>query len=195
MTDRKLKAAEQVARKKLTAQQIADETGVSRRTIETWKKEKEFQGAVKAARNDWRAKAKTAGIADPDFRLRARNDRHKRLMAVMNAWGASDAMKDVPGGRTGLVRVTYKMRSLGEGLGSEQTPEYFIDKDALDSMLELEEHEAIETGAWKAKVEHSGSVDINDLMDRINAGRKLVADEKVARDLAAKKALESAAPL
>ena len=54
-------------------------------------------------------------------------------------------------------------------------------------MLEIEEHSATEEGQWKVKVEHSGSLDINVLMDRINAGRKRVCEEKLAREAAAEK--------
>jgi hypothetical protein len=35
---------------------------------------------------------------------------------------------------------------------------------------------------YRERVEHSGELDINILMERLNAGRKLVADEKVKRD-------------
>jgi putative insertion element HTH domain-containing protein len=186
VTNQRQKAAELVAAGKLTLDQIATETGVSRRTIAGWKNDKEFQAAVKQIKNAWRVKARGDGIADLDLRLRSRNDLHKRLLAVIAQRAKDPQFKDVPGGDTGLLTVTYKMQSQGEGKGSTAVPEYAIDTGLLDALTELKEHQAIEKGEWKAKVEYSGSVDINVLMDRINAGRKRVADEKVARDEASK---------
>jgi hypothetical protein len=81
-----------------------------------------------------------------------------------------------------MLTVIYKMQSLGEGQGSKPIAEYAVDKGLLDAMLELEEHQAIEKGQWKEKVEHSGSMDVNMLMARLRAGRQRNAEAKAARD-------------
>jgi DNA-binding XRE family transcriptional regulator len=151
MTAHKQKAAQLVAAGKLTQEQIAAEVGVCRRTVCDWKQDPEFLAAVKVARNAWRGKAQTQGLADRDFRLRSRNDRHRRLRALIEQRAKDPQFEGVAGGNTGLLTVTYKMQSQGEGLGSAKVPEYAVDTGLLAEMLELEEHSAIDSGQWKEK--------------------------------------------
>jgi DNA-binding XRE family transcriptional regulator len=184
MTAHKLKAAQLVAAGKLTQEQIAAEVGVCRRTLVDWKKDKEFQAAVKVARDSWRPKARTCGISDVDWTIRHLKDRHKRLTAVMLARAQDEELRLAPGGKTGTICVTYKMQSLGEGAGSSKVAEYAVDVAMLQEMREIEIQIQTHLGTWKAKVELSGEVDINVLMEKLNAGRTRAADEKAARDAA-----------
>lgn len=137
------------------------------------------------------SKQNTAALvaADQDARLRDLNDRYKRLRAVIQARSKDKQMLKAPGGNTGLLCVTYKMQSLGEGRGSKAIAEYSIDVGLLTAMREIEEHAAIEMGQWNPKAQTAGDqiVSITQIMiERLHAGRRRVAEEKERRDAAAR---------
>lgn len=181
MTEPKQNAAQLVAAGKLTIPQIAKKAGVSQRTVSVWKAEPEFQAEVRKLTNAWRAKVRGAGVADQDARLRDLNDRKNRLRAVIQARAKDPKMAKVPGGKTGLLCVNFKMQSLGEGRGSKAIPEYSVDTGLLQAYLDIEEHAAIEVGQWNPK-ERVTDVNVTVLMERLNAGRKRVAEEKEQLD-------------
>lgn len=183
MTAPQLTAAALVAKGKATADEIAVKAGVSRRTIQSWKKDKEFQAEVHREKNAWREKARTQGTSDQDFRLRALNDRHTRLRALMVERGKDPTMQHVPGWKTGLLKATFKMQHMGGDKESTRVDEYQVDSAMLDSFLAIEEHVAIQTGQWRPKVVNEGEVSINIIMAKINAGRQRVAEAKIADDL------------
>lgn len=192
MTEPQQNAATLVAAGKLTIPQIAKKAGVSQRTISLWKNDKGFQEEVKRLKNAWRAQVRGKGAADQDYRLRNLNDRYKRLQAVIQARSKDKQMLKAPGGKTGLLCVTYKMQSLGEGRGSKAIPEYAVDTGLLTAMLAIEEHTAIEVGQWNPKAAKAGDqiVSITQIMiERLHAGRQRVAEEKERRDAAARPVL------
>lgn len=192
-SDQRLKAAALVADGKLTNDRIAAEVGVSVRSIKAWRKNSDFQQLVKQARDAWRLRARNEADSDPDFRLQSRNDRLKRLRSVIKQRSKDPQFKDVPGGNTGLLTVTFKMQNLGKEVGQVPIPEYAVDTGLLSSMLALEEAIAIEKGDWKKKIEHSRT-DINAVIAKLNAGRQRAADAKRQRDEErAKRAAGSAA--
>lgn len=168
---------------KLTIPQIAKKAGVSQRTVSLWKNDKDFQAEVKRIKNAWRAEVRGKGAADQEERLRGRNDRYARLRAVIEQRAKDPRMKDVPGGKTGLLTVTYKMQSMGEGRGSAAVPEYAVDTGLLTAMLEIEEHNAIEKGEWKLKTVADTNVNVAlTIVERLHAGRERLA--KAKRDAA-----------
>jgi transposase-like protein len=184
--ERKQRAAELVAAGKLTREAIAKETGVTPRTIGTWKSETEFQRLVHEAKNAWRAKARDDGIADRDLRIRHANDEHKRLRGVILARAKDPQMQGAPGGKTGLLTVSYKMQSMGKDSPSEAVPEYAVDTGMLTQLRALREEVAVAKGESQPKpVEVSGTVTVNVLIDKINAGWARVAAAKAERDRSA----------
>ena len=160
-----------MAENKLTALDIAAEVGVSVRTIFNWKGNEGFDDEVRKIQNDWRIKARGKGVADQDERLRDYNDIRNRLRAAIYARAKSKEMENVPGGRTGLVTVTYKMLSRIETIGegkhqrqvrvSEQVPEYSIDTATVYALLAVEQQAAVEKGQWKSRsvVENTRTID------------------------------------
>ncbi len=192
MTEAQQNAALLVATGKLTIPHIAKRVGVSQRTVSKWKNDPEFLAEVRKAANAWRPKARREGVADQDARLRDLNDRYKRLRAVIHQRAKDPQMKKAPGGKTGLLCVTYKMQSLGEGRGSKAIPEYSVDTGLLTAMLAIEEHTAIEMGQWNPKTPKAGDqiISITQIMiERLHAGRQRVADEKERRDAASRSLL------
>lgn len=182
LTEPQNTAAALVAKGKATNTAIAKAAGVSPRTICTWKKDKEFLAEVKRIRGLWRATVRSTGIADQDWRIRSMNDRYKRLRGVMLQRAAHPEMVGTPGGDTGLICVTYKMQSMGEGLGSSKVPEYRVDDGFLSACLELEKAIAVELGQVATKIDISGTIGIGEITERLNAGRDRVAADKAAHD-------------
>jgi len=181
--ERKSKAAELIAAGKLTHEQIGKEVAVTRRTLSTWKAEAEFQALVAEFKNIWRERARTLGIADPDMRLRAANDEHKRLRAVITQ--RAKLMKKIPGGgNTGLLTVTYKMKSLGEGLGTEAVPEFRVDVGLLERLRELRDEVAIAKGEHKPKPVDPDEISLEESIETLLAGRKRAAEAAARRESA-----------
>jgi hypothetical protein len=173
-------AVQLIAKGKATNAAIAKAAGVSARTICTWKKDKEFLAELKRLRGLWRGTVRTTGVADQDYRIRCMNDRYKRLRGVMLQRAAHPEMEGTPGGDTGLICVTYKMQSMGEGLGSSKVPEYRVDDGFLSACLELEKQIAVELGQVATKIDITGTIGIGEFRERLNAGRMRVAADEAA---------------
>lgn len=187
MSEAQQNAAQLVAAGKLTIPQIAKKAGVSQRTISAWKTDKEFQAAVKHLRNAWRAEVRVEGPADPDYRLRVLRDLEHRLQSAVRLRAKDPQMKKVPGGRTGLVVVTYKMQSLGEGRGSAKVPEYSIDTETPAAIAALLEQAAIEKGQWNVKTVNKTSVSITEMaLAGLRAGRLRAVEAQEKLEAAAR---------
>jgi hypothetical protein len=152
MTEQKQLAARLVAKNK-TSVEIAQQCGVSGRTVFLWKADKQFQAEVTRVREQWRETVRNQGTADQDFRLRSLNDRHERLRRVIEERSQSPEFQNAAGGKTGLLTVTYKMQSIGDG-ESSAIPEYAVDTGLLAEMRAIEIQAATEMGQWKTRTEH-----------------------------------------
>lgn len=154
MTEKQQRAAELLGSGK-SKQKIADEVGISVRTLFQWlQSNAPFQAAVERI---WRERARTGGMSDADMRLRSLNDLDRRLSAVIQQRSKDPGMKSVPGGNTGLMTVRYKMLSRMDNSGekpvrvSEPVPEYLVDTGLIAELRAVKVQIAIETGQWKPK--------------------------------------------
>lgn len=151
-------AALLVAQDRLTDIQIAKKAGIGVRTLADWKRKKEFKQEVEAHRKLWQKDIRTRGLADVHHRIRIAVDIEKRLLAAIQARGASEDMQDVPGGKTGMVVKTYKSLKVEEEnaegelhLVQKTVPEYKIDYEAARTITGLHEYVATELGQWKTR--------------------------------------------
>jgi len=179
------KAVTLLAAGKLQIQEIAKQVGVSEKTLANWRADAAFKQELKLAANAWRGKARNEGISDKDRRLRASNNDHARLESLMNQRARSPEMQGVTGGDTGLLTISYKMKSMGEGKGSEAQPEYSFDAAVIEKRMALREEVAIALGHIKLKPKMDiqvGAVNMTVLMAKINAGHERVAKAKAERD-------------
>jgi hypothetical protein len=154
LTDKQQQAARLIAAGKMTRIEIAKAIDVSDRSIRAWAAEiPEFQEQVDNLSAEWRTSARTNGIADPDQRLSVLNDRHARLEEIIHARANDPLMQDAPGGKTGLLTVTYKIISTYEDgeRTSSSLPTYKVDTGLLAELRSLEQHIAMELGQWKTK--------------------------------------------
>ncbi len=177
-------AAKLVADRKQTVPAIAEAVGCSPRTINTWKGEADFIAMVESLRVAWRAKAHDGGISDTDWAIRHIQDRHTRLRAIIEARAKDPEHRKAPGGKTGMLTITYKMRAMGDKLGHEMVPEYAFDAALNEAMLAAEVEVQTLLGKYKQKVEVAVT-GVMSIIERLHSGRKRVADEKAQHDSAA----------
>jgi DNA-binding CsgD family transcriptional regulator len=137
LTAKQIEAAKLVAGKKHTIQQIAERVGVSTRTIDYWKTDATFQVEVDRVRNLWRLTVRKVGLADPEIRLHDLNDLRNRLFGVIHARAKDPEMQEVPGGKTGLLTKTYKIRAIGQGETIAE-PEYRVDHKLFQDAVLLQ---------------------------------------------------------
>lgn len=84
-TPRHEDAAFLVAEDRLTDQQIADQIGISKRTLETWKKSPAFKAKVNEYLKQFCQLVKEVGIGSVEARLRALDKDFNRLEAVIKS--------------------------------------------------------------------------------------------------------------
>jgi len=92
----------------LSIPQIAQKLGTSDSSIDRWKKVPEFQARIHETLAAFRAKALECGLARKQRRLAVLSSLCDRLLLIVTERGASPEKKSVPGGSTGLVKVTWK---------------------------------------------------------------------------------------
>lgn len=143
------KAATMVADGKHTDQQIAEAVGVSRQTIDAWRKVPEFKLRVQEDVEKFRTSVMTTGIADKNNRLEALNDRWNRMQELLRI-RAGETPSDVLGGETGLLVRREKETKFGTNV------EFEVDTGLLAEMRNTEKQAAQELGQWVEKGEISG---------------------------------------
>lgn len=144
-------AAELLAENILTVNEIAEKLGITSRAIYGWKKFPEFQLRIQQQVEEFRKKAKAEGLAVWENRLKAYNDRWKRMQAVMNERAADPQMADVAGGKSGLL--IHRLKVIGKGDEAVTVDEYEVDAGLLRELRAHEEQAAKELGQWVEKTE------------------------------------------
>lgn len=145
-TEARVNAAELIAARNLTHQEIADRVGVDRRTLWVWRKREEFASRVEEITEEYRAETRRIGIADKERRLAALNDRWGRLRRVMEERAEDSAVANAPGGTTGLI--VRQLKSVGSGDSAMVVEEFSIDTGLLRELREVEKQAAVELGQW-----------------------------------------------
>ncbi len=148
-TDAVIRVAEDL----LPDTEIADQVGINRSTLYRWRQHPEFDAAVNVAIDALQAQSHKRGIARIDHRLRNANDRHRRMVQLIDARAA--AAGDAPGADTGLLVRTYK--AVGNGPTAYVVEEWAVDTGLLKEMRELEKQVAQDTGQLIEKKELTGS--------------------------------------
>lgn len=176
LSGRQEEAAALVAVDSLTHEAIAQQCGVTRKTIYLWLRKPDFAKRVEKLRADYRESARRLGIALMERRVAELNDQYDRLKRVRDARAV--AYGDEPlGGGTGLVVRQVKLVKLydagsvdeeleGQPHGgalkrrrqradvmeslkqSVEVVEWPIDTGLLREMREHLKHVAIELGQW-----------------------------------------------
>jgi hypothetical protein len=174
------RAAALLADGELTDQGIADEVGVNRWTLWSWKRHPDFKARVADHVDRLGKLAARYVLGRRAARLAALQRRHDALEAVIAERAAQPGMESVPGGRTGLLVKTVKQ--LGSGDAAVLVNEYRVDGVLLKDLREIEKQAAIECGQWVRKGEVSGQVEHTvgrSVLPEIAELRKLPPEELV----------------
>lgn len=111
LSRKQIQAARHLAEGWRTRKAICRIVGIDRATIFDWQKLPEFITQVDAFQKAYKRRIRERGIASVENRIRLYNQLHAKWRRVIRERGK--AMKDVPGGSTGLLVRRQKM--LGSG--------------------------------------------------------------------------------
>lgn len=178
-TPRREQAALEVARDLLPDTAIAESCGVSKQSLEQWKRAAAFQSRVQWHRDHWKEELRALGLSDRQNRVAGKQERYDKLRQVIEERGAAEEMQAVPGGTTGLL--VKRVKAVGFGEDMEIVQEYAVDTPTLKEMRELETEVAKELGQWveRKAVEH------DDLTRKRELAKALGATEEEAERVAA----------
>lgn len=167
--DKKERAAWLLAEDELTDAQIAEEIQAAERSIAYWKNAPEFQARMQENLAAIRKGVLSKGIADQAQRIKAKEDRWRRLKRVIEARANDPEMQDIPGGDTGVL--VHQMKGIGKGENFQVVHEYAVDTGLLAEMDRLEMDVARELGQIVDKSEHkievSAKVYLDEVMDQV----------------------------
>jgi hypothetical protein len=147
-TARKLDAARLVAEDSLSDQRIAAQVGIERRQLTRWKSVPQFMAKVEAIVAALGERSLRFAVARRHRRVKAQNDRWRKMKRVMRERAAALEMANVPGGKTGLL--VRKVKSIGGGESAREVEEYEVDTGLLKEIRDLEKQVAQEVGQWEA---------------------------------------------
>lgn len=136
-----------IAADDLTHEQIAQQVGITRKTLWSWRQGAEFQKCVEGHQAIRLAAVRNRGIAVLEHRIDALDRRWRLMEQVIRARAADETMTEA-GHETGLLVRTYKV--VGSGEGARTVEEYQVDVGLLKEMREHEKQAAIELGQWQA---------------------------------------------
>lgn len=163
----KAKAIRLLAEGKLLEKTIAKRVGITQQTLIKWKKTPFFQtqiakakSLVKLSMNDLSKEVELL-IAKKTARVRRLNQDWLKMQRVIEKRGDDPAMRDVPGGDTGLL--TVQIKSIGSGANFQEVREYRVDTGLLKELRETEKQAAIELGQWEEHHEHTHNLLVGSL--------------------------------
>ena len=176
-TGAKERAATLLADGELTDQEIAEEVGVNRWTLWSWKQHPDFAARVEETVQQLGAVARRYALGHKANRMARLQRRADALDRVIAERAADPAMQNVPGGKTGLLVRTVKV--IGAGENAREVAEYRVDTGLLKEMRELEQQAAQEAGDWVEKGQVQGVVaDLHrSVIPEIDELRKLPLEE------------------
>lgn len=141
-----VEAAQLLAEDDLTDEEIAAKVGISRRQLTNWKQHPDFRKRIEEITARMGDAALRHGIARRNRRLRALDDRWRRMQQVIDERAVDPEMRAVPGGRTGLL--VHNVKSVGKGDDFQVIDLYEVDVALLRELREHEKQAAQELGQW-----------------------------------------------
>lgn len=148
-------AASLAADDRLTDRQIAEQVGVSRETIVSWRMSDEFRARIAEHVNARLDACMTEGIADKRNRVRRLSETWQGLQQVI-AERAVELNGVAAGGGTGLL--VHQVKGIGKGDNFRVVDEYAVDTGLLNELRQIEQQAAKELGQWSEKTEQTGNV-------------------------------------
>ena len=154
-------AARLVAEDDIGDRAIARRCKVHTATLERWKLTEPFRLRVAEYRTALAAVIMSESIAARVNRVKALDDRWLRMQRVIRERARSKELRQVPGGKTGLIKRDVK--GVGKGADFQLIDVYEVDTGLLSELRNHERQAAQELGQWIEK----HSVDGEELNARI----------------------------
>ncbi len=142
-----IEAAYLIAEARHTHADIAKMVSVDPTTISDWKRTPEFRSAISEFRNGIAGEVLERGVAQKFRRVEKLNAQVERIERVFEGRAADPAMKEVPGGDTGLL--THDQKALGSGEFATIVDVYEFDAALAKEYRALMEHVAKELGEFE----------------------------------------------
>jgi len=152
--------------------------------LHKWKSDAEFNDLATSIREAWRKRALEGGICELPWTLRHLKDRHARIRGIIDARAKDPEHRQAPGGKTGMLTVTYKLRAMGDKQGQETVREFAFDAALNEAMSAIEIQVMTHLGQWQQKVELSADESLTGVLKQLHEGRQRVAEDR-ARTAAA----------
>ena len=121
----KRRAATLVADDALGDEVLAAQLGIARCTLNRWKDHPDFKAEVASILAAYREQIVAEGIANRQNRVDALNDRHHRMVRVIEERAEDPDMEDIPGGTTGLM--VRQRKQIGAGRDAQVIEEFAVD--------------------------------------------------------------------
>lgn len=104
-----------------------------------------------------------SGIRAPQTRVAALEDRWNRMRTIITARSEDPDLKDIPGGKTGLLVKQIKV--VGTGQNAQLVETYVLDTSILQELRAHEQQAAEELGQWITRASQSGNVNAKAMPD------------------------------
>ena len=156
LTAKQLRAAGLLAEDVLPDERIAEEVGISRKTLHNWKQEEEFRNAVRDKIAELDAAVSRYQFVKRRNRIALMNrqvEDYNQIVQERADWFTQND-PDVPGGKTG--RIVKQVKQIGVGKAAELVEEYVLDKGLETQIQATLKQIAQERGEWTEKREHTG---------------------------------------
>jgi hypothetical protein len=154
-----LLAARLVAEDQLSDVKIAAKVGIERRQLTRWRQHPEFAAKVNALIAAMGERSMRFAVARKHRRVKAMNERWRKLKQIMRERAAAPDMAGVPGGKTGLL--VRKVKSIGTGKHAREIEEFEVDTGLLKEIRDLEREVALELGQRDAKGDDRPNINLN----------------------------------
>jgi hypothetical protein len=143
-TEQRELAAALLAEDELSDEEIASKVNISWQHLYVWKRRPEFMERVTELARQLVSPTLRRAIAKRARRVRAQDERWRKLLQVIEERAADPKVQNAPGGKTGLLVRTLK--ALGSGPAMQIVEEYEFDAALARELRELEKHAATELG-------------------------------------------------
>jgi len=155
LSEKREKAAQLVSEDKLTNEEIAEQLGIGKKTLQRWKHNEAFAARVNAISEAFAERALKHGIARRELRVSVLNEVHEKLLTVIEERSKDPELQGIPGGQTGLV--TKMLKGIGKGNDFQVVEVYEVDNGTLRELRAVQEQVAEELGQKVTKHEHTGA--------------------------------------
>jgi hypothetical protein len=147
----------------LSWQQIADQVGVTLRSVETWHATEDFKARIAENREIIRQRVLTEGVANKVERVRRLNKRWSQINQIFDERAEDVRNISEPGYGTGLLNCITTTVTKGDM--TYTTDEFKPEIALLKEEREIAKQAAIEVGDWTEKQEVSGNQPVLVVLD------------------------------